>query len=214
MRRYGMCFPPLMDAAVAQQQALFDGEPAGPPGFHYERDFIDSDEERRLLEAISGLPLREADYHGYTAKRRIVSFGAGYDFDANALRAAPPVPPFLHPLRARVAARLGLQAEAFTQALVSEYRPGTRLGWHRDVPDFARVAGVSLGTPCRMRFRPYPPERGGPVLVLELAPRSMYAFAGAARWKWQHGILPTPGLRYSITFRTLAESARKPTRHA
>jgi alkylated DNA repair dioxygenase AlkB len=56
--------------------------------------------------------------------------------------------------------------------------------------------------------------RHGVPLVLELAPRSMYAFAGAARWKWQHGILPTPGLRYSITFRTLAERARKPTRHA
>jgi hypothetical protein len=25
---------------------------------------------------------------------------------------------------------------------------------------------------------------------------------GDARWAWQHSVPPTPGLRYSITFRT------------
>jgi alkylated DNA repair dioxygenase AlkB len=61
-----------------------------------------------------------------------------------------------------------------------------------------------------MRFRRYPPRRGERAFVLELAPRSMYVLAGEARWKWQHGIAPTPGLRYSITFRTLAAGARTP----
>jgi len=102
-------------------------------------------------------------------------------------------------------------AEAGQHALVTEYRPGTPLGWHRDVPDFAVVVGVSLGTPCRMRFRAYPPWRGQPACVLEFAPRSMCVPAGAVRWKWQHGVPPTPGLRDSITFRTLAERAWKPT---
>lgn len=203
-----------MNATVAEQRVLFDGVQAGPPGLRYEHDFIDADEERRLLEQIRTLPFLEAEYRGYTAKRRIVSYGAGYDFDANVLRPAPPVPAFLHPLRAKVAQRLELDALAFTHALVTEYVPGTQLGWHRDVPDFALVVGVSLGTPCRMRFRPYPPQRGQRVFVLELAPRSMYVLAGAARWQWQHGIPPTPGLRYSITFRTLAPRARKPASDA
>ena len=199
-----------MHSAAAEQQALFDDVHAGPPGLHYKTDFIDVDEERRLLESIRSLPFQEAEYRGYTAKRRIVSYGAGYDFDANVLRPAPAVPVFLHPLRDRVAERLGLQADALTHALVTEYRPGTQLGWHRDVPDFATVVGISLATACRMRFRPYPPQRGQRVFTLELAPRSMYVLAGAVRWQWQHGVPPTPGLRYSITFRTLAPRARKP----
>ena len=110
-------------------------------------------------------------------------------------------------LRAKVARRLSVAAEAFSHALVTEYRPGTALGWHRDVPDFALVVGISLGTPCRMRFRPYPPRRGAAVFALELAPRSLYVLAGEARWQWQHGIAPTPGLRHSITFRTLSARA-------
>lgn len=199
-----------MHSTAVEQQALFDDVQAGPPGLRYETGFIDAAEERRLLEAIESLPFREAEYHGYTAKRRIVSYGARYDFDANVLRPALAVPEFLHPLRARVAQRLGMRAEALTHALVTEYRPGTQLGWHRDVPDFESVVGISLATACRMRFRPYPPRRGQRVFTLELAPRSLYVLAGAVRWQWQHGVAPTPGLRYSVTFRVLGPRARKP----
>jgi alkylated DNA repair dioxygenase AlkB len=81
-------------------------------------------------------------------------------------------------LRAQVAERMEMQPEQITHALVTEYRPGTQLGWHRDAPDFAMVVGISLGTPCRMRFRPYPPRAGQCVFVLDLAPRSMYVLAG------------------------------------
>lgn len=197
-----------MTFAAAEQQALFDGAQSGPPGLLYEPGFLAAEEERQLLEVFRTLPFHEADYRGFAARRRVVSYGAGYDFDANTLRPAPPVPQWLQPLRERVAVRLGERAEAFAFALLTEYRPGTQLGWHRDVPDFARVAGVSLGTACRMRFRPYPPRRGEPVFELELAPRSLYALAGESRWQWQHGIAPTPGLRYSITFRTLAARGR------
>jgi alkylated DNA repair dioxygenase AlkB len=93
---------------------------------------------------------------------------------------------------------------AFTQALVTEYRPGTELGWHRDVPNFEVIVGVSLAGSCRMRLRPYPPVKGDrkSVLALELEPRSAYSLQGDARWKWQHSISPTAMLRYSITFRT------------
>jgi alkylated DNA repair dioxygenase AlkB len=102
-----------------------------------------------------------------------------------------------------------LQARAFVHALVSEYRPGAPLGWHRDVPQFEVIVGVSLGGTCRMRLRPYKP--GGrnarqDVISLVLEPRSAYVMRGAARWGWQHCIVATEELRYSITLRTARES--------
>jgi alkylated DNA repair dioxygenase AlkB len=93
---------------------------------------------------------------------------------------------------------------------VAEYRPGTPLGWHRDAPQFGIVIGVSLGAACRMRFRRYPPRPREPAFSLVLEPRSAYLLLDEARWGWQHGIPPTPALRYSITFRTLAPKTPAP----
>jgi alkylated DNA repair dioxygenase AlkB len=78
------------------------------------------------------------------------------------------------------------------------------LGWHRDVPDFEDVVGISLAGTARMRFRRYPPvqPKKADVLSLELAARSAYLLRAEARWGWQHSVAPTPALRYSITFRT------------
>jgi alkylated DNA repair dioxygenase AlkB len=94
---------------------------------------------------------------------------------------------------------------AIRHALVAEYQPGTALGWHRDVPNFELVCGVSLAAACRMRFRPFPPKKDRKsVLSLDLAARSAYILRADARWRWQHSIPPTKALRYSITFRTMA----------
>lgn len=175
-----------------------------PAGLVYREDFLTAREEAALIAAIAALPLAPARYKSYTARRRVVSFGASYDFDANVLEREDPIPDELLPLRERVAAWAKPPAASFGQALVAEYAPGTPLGWHRDVPQFGVIAGVSLGSACRMRFRPWPPRpnpREG-VLTLELAPRSAYVMQGDARWRWQHSIPPTPGLRYSVTLRT------------
>jgi alkylated DNA repair dioxygenase AlkB len=187
---------------VAGQADLFPEGSALPNGLAYVPGFVGEDEERALLAGIGALDLREAKYREYTARRRVASFGAGYDFDANELTPAPVMAPFLLPLRDKVAAWLRVPAESFGYALVAEYRPGTQLGWHRDVPQFEMVAGISLASACRMRLRPYPPKRGDVPRVLDLAPRSAYVLRGEARWGWQHSIPPTPALRYSITFRT------------
>ena len=189
---------------MSAQGALFAGESRLPGGFRHVEDFLDRGEEAALLEGIATLDLREAQYKEYTAKRRVASFGAGYDFDANELTPAPTIAPFLLGLREKVAAWSGIGAAEFGYALVSEYRPGTGLGWHRDVPQFEAVAGISLAGTCTMRFREYPPRARGRILTLELAPRSAYLLVGDARWKWQHSIAPTRELRYSITFRTRA----------
>jgi alkylated DNA repair dioxygenase AlkB len=149
--------------------------------------------------------LEEARYKDYTAKRRTASFGFEYDFSYNTVHPAAPIPGFLDFLRIRVAAWLGVPPDAIRHALIAEYRAGTALGWHRDVPNFELVCGVSLAAATRMRFRPYPPGKDRKsVLSLELAPRSAYILRGDARWRWQHSIPATKALRYSITFRTLA----------
>jgi len=185
------------------QAELFGDAPVLPEGFVFQPDFISPDEERALLDEIARLPLEAAKYKQYTARRRIAYFGFGYDFTANRLGVAPPAPAFLEPLRDKVAAWMSLAPQALEQALVTQYRRGTPLGWHRDAPDFGRVAGVSLGGWARMRLRRYPAAKDTPI-VLELAPRSAYQMQGPARWQWQHSIPATRELRYSITFRTLA----------
>jgi len=191
------------DAAASQAAAL-------PPGWQYRADFIGVDEEAALLAFIATLPLAEARYKGYTARRRVAHFGAAYDYDDNRLLAAPPLPPELEPLRAKAATWIGETPDALANALVAEYRAGVPLGWHRDVPDYETVVGVSLAGTARMRFRRYPPvaPKKADVVSLELAPRSAYVLRAEARWGWQHSVAPTPALRYSITFRTRSARGR------
>jgi alkylated DNA repair dioxygenase AlkB len=173
-----------------------------PEGLLYQPDFLAQEEESALLAEISTLPLEEAKYKAFTAKRRTVSFGSSYDFETNVLGPAPAFPAFLFPLRAKVAALLRVDEMRFEHALVTEYRPGTELGWHRDVGEFEIVVGVSLAGLCRMRFRRYPPEKRAKIFTLDLEPRSVYVLRDEIRWRWQHSVSPTKELRYSITFRT------------
>ena len=184
--------------------------PALPDGMRYETGFLSTAEESDLLHLVQAQPLAPMQYQGYTALRRVVSYGGKYDFSQQRLDAAAPIPDWLAPLRAKAAHWLGIAPDAFTQALVAEYRPGTPLGWHRDVPDFEDVVGISLLAEATMRFRPYPPrepKRAG-VLKLAIAPRSIYLLRGPARWDWQHSVSPTKALRYSITFRTASGRTR------
>ena len=204
--------------ADADQLALFGEPPAPPgpalpPGWDYRTDFIDAGEEAELLALIVTLPLHEARYKGYTARRRVANFGTAYDYDDNRLLPGPPLPPELEPLRAKAAAWVGEAPEALSSALVAEYKPGVPLGWHRDVPDYETVVGISLAGTVRMRFRRYPPvaPKKADVLSIDLRPRSAYVLRGPARWDWQHSIAPTPSLRWSITFRT-RRSTRAPRR--
>ena len=176
-------------------------------GLMYQTDFLAPAEERALLDVIRNLALTEAQYRQWHAHRRTISYGGKYDFTANELLPAAPIPPFLFALRERIAVWMGISASDFNHALIAEYRTGTQLGWHRDVPNFESVAGVSLAGSARLRFRPYPPRvaQRRAAFALDLAPRSVYGMRGAARWDWQHALSATKMLRYSITFRTLAD---------
>jgi alkylated DNA repair dioxygenase AlkB len=184
--------------------------PALPPGLTYREDFIASDEEQQLLSEIRQLTLKESQYRQYTARRRTVNYGFSYDFTHLQSKPAPPIPEFLTPLRTRAAEWAGVRPGDFVQGLIAEYQPGTPLGWHRDVPDFEVVVGISLAGTARLRFRPYPwsPEKKSQVFALEVAPRSAYILRDQARWSWQHHVPPTKELRYSITFRTASDKGQ------
>jgi alkylated DNA repair dioxygenase AlkB len=204
-----------MPKATSQPDLFAQHDPT-PPGFAYLEKFVSAADEAALLAEIGRLPFENARYKEWKANRRIVSYGGRYDFRAGELLPAGPIPPFLLDLRAAAARFVGVPAAELTHALVAEYAEATQLGWHRDVPEFELVAGVSLLGPARMRLRRYP-HVACRSLAVDLAPRSIYALAGEARWGWQHAISPTPGLRYSITFRSLrgaGSSASAATRSA
>lgn len=179
-----------------------------PEGFIYHPEFLSEEEESGLLAAIRNLTFEPFDFHGYTAKRRVVEYGLEYDFGTRKATATQPFPEFLVTVRERAAQFAGLQPEALVEGIVTEYSPGAPIGWHRDAPQFGTVIGISLAGSARMRLKPYVARnqklsgRAKP-LSLILEPRSIYVMRGPARWRFQHSIPPVTELRYSITFRTL-----------
>jgi len=192
-----------------RQAGLFGTEQTLPQGLVYQPDFLTPDEEDALLAAIAPLPLREAKFREYYAKRRVAHFHEGadtpaYDDGGADSFTSGPLPPFLVELRAKVASRLQLTPQAFVHALVSQYTPGTPIGWHRDKPVYGIVAGISLAGVGRMRWRPYAHQDAQHTFALDLAPRSLYVMRGPIRWQWQHSMPPMKELRYSITLRTRA----------
>ena len=136
-----------------EQPDLFAQQPSQPEGFRYQPHFISVDEEQELARQIGTLPFSGFEFHGFTGKRRVVSFGWKYDFNERELRKADDMPPFLLPLRQRAAAFAGLSPGDFQHVLVTEYSPGAGIGWHRDKAVFDEVVGISLLAPCNFRFR-------------------------------------------------------------
>jgi alkylated DNA repair dioxygenase AlkB len=167
---------------------------------------IEPDDEAALVGRVRGLPFREFEFHGYTGKRRVVSFGWHYDFSARHLRKAEDMPDFLLPLRLTAAAFAGLAAEQFQHVLVTEYAPGAGIGWHRDKAVFGEVVGISLLSPCVFRMRRAAGEKRWERVNMVVEPRSAYHLSGPARSEWEHSIPQTDALRYSITFRNVRES--------
>jgi len=191
-----------------EQLALFEPEsipPSSmPEGFRYAPDLIGADEEARLVAMFADLPFREFEFHGFLGKRRIVSFGSRYDYNRGGLQEAAPIPVFLLPLCERAATFAGLEPDRLQAALVTEYQPGTTIGWHRDRPHYGDVIGVSLLSPCTFRMR----RRNGMTwdrASMRLDPCSVYLMHGPSRDVWEHSIPAVDALRYSVTFRTMRD---------
>lgn len=186
-----------------------------PEGLRYLPDFLSVEEERALVDALTGLDFKEIHMHGVVARRTVAHYGWDYGYESWRLTPGPAIPCFLLPVRDRCAGVAGVEPRALEEVLVSRYPAGASIGWHRDAPMFGpSVIGVSLLGAARMRLRR---KVGGAYVTaaLELAPRSAYVLAGAARSVWQHTLSPVKGLRYSLSFRTVpASSARSPTARA
>jgi hypothetical protein len=188
---------------VRTSRSLFDE--ATPEGFHYRLDFVSSAEEAALVDGLARVEFSLFEMRGVVARRRVAFFGRSYD----RARIYPPVPAFLIPLRASAAEWANVPADAFAMTAINEYRPGAPIGWHRDAPQFDIVAGLSLLSPCRMKFRPYMRPgahqggRRGASHEIVLEPRSAYLMTGEARNAFEHHIPAVGALRYSITFRSL-----------
>jgi alkylated DNA repair dioxygenase AlkB len=179
--------------------------PSLPEGFRYRPELIDRAEEDRLLAHVRGLPFRDFEFHGYTGKRRVVSFGWHYDFSARQLQKADDIPDYLLALR-RVAASFGeMEPKELQHVLVTEYGPGAGIGWHHDKAVFGRVVGVSLLSPCVFRMRRAVSGKKWERVKLVAEPRSAYLLSGPARHEWEHSIPRMEVLRYSITFRNVGE---------
>lgn len=168
----------------------------------YQPDFVAVDEEPRLLADLHALTFSEIRMRGQVARRRTAHFGWLYGYESWQIEPGPPLPDFLLPLREGAGALVNVAPDELAEVLVTEYRPGAGIGWHRDAPMFGVVVGVSLGTACRMRFRRGPGSKETAEWTLE--PRSAYVLDGPARYAWQHSIPPIKSARYSMTFRTLA----------
>lgn len=184
---------------------LFSSPPALPEGFRYQREVISRDTEQSLLENFRELPFKEFEFHGYTGKRRVVSYGWQYDFAVARLRETEDIPDFLLPVREIAADFAEVNPKDLQHVLVTEYGPGAPIGWHRDKAVFGDVIGISILSACTFRLRRKVGAKWERASIIA-EPRSAYLMRGPSRTEWEHSIPPVDSLRYSITLRNF----RKP----
>jgi alkylated DNA repair dioxygenase AlkB len=185
---------------------LFDeAGPKLPEGFVYEREVISRELEASLIERIQSLPFKEFQFHGYVGKRRVVSYGWQYDFNEARLRKTEDIPEWLYPVREIAARFASLEPGALHHILVTEYSPGSAIGWHRDKAVFGDVIGISLLSACNFRLRRKAGKSWERASVIA-EPRSAYLMRGPSRTEWEHSIPAVDVLRYSITLRNFRDA--------
>ena len=194
---------------ASEQADLFLATTPLPSGLRYQSEFLAADCERALVAQCAGLPFKAFEFRGFQGKRRVVSFGWRYDFNGGGLQKADDMPAFLLRVRDKAAAFAQIAAANLQQALVTEYRPGAAIGWHKDRSVFGDVIGLSLRSACMFRLRRRI-DTNWQRASLTVEPRSIYVLRGASRSQWEHSIPPVSTLRYSVTFRSLLPAAGLP----
>jgi alkylated DNA repair dioxygenase AlkB len=198
----------LDDAAARQSPTVPKSPVPDVPGLVYVEDYVTTDEERALLEAID----REPWLTEWARRRQI--YGMSYGSAKAEAKVLGALPPWVAPLAARVV-REGFLADEVVNVVVNEYTPGQGIGLHHDFPGFGpTVVAVSLGSPCLLDLVLVDAEGGhAREAVLDVAPRSLWVLGGEARARWMHGIAPRKtdviggvkrprGRRVSVTMRT------------
>ena len=183
---------------------LFANPPSLPEGFRYQREVISPGMETSLLAEFRDLPFKEFEFHGYTGKRRVVSYGWQYDYSEGKLRKTEDIPELLKPVREIAARFAGVTPGDLQHVLVTEYSPGAPIGWHHDKAVFGDVIGISLLSSCTFRLRRKVGAKWERASIIA-EPRSGYLMRGPSRTEWEHSIPPVDSLRYSITLRNFRE---------
>lgn len=184
---------------------LFPVETNWPNGFTYTPEFITPTEEELLLGVVKGISLHNFNFHGYTANRRVASFGYDYSFDDGRLAKGKEIPASFFFLLEKVSKHLHITVNDFAELLVSEYPVGSEINWHRDAPPFDVIVGISLLSDCLLKLRPHEKAQQNRknIVTVPVAKRSLYVMKDEARRAWQHSTAPVKATRYSITLRTL-----------
>jgi alkylated DNA repair dioxygenase AlkB len=190
-------------SALSHQAGRAGAAPAWPEGLCYHPGLISGTEEEALIAHLQELSFAPFQFGIYEGKRRIVSFGARYDFTHQRLEEAAAIPDWLQPFARRCEQVTGLSPGSIRHALCTEYAAGAGIGWHRDKRVFDEVLGISLRSACKLRLRRRRGEKWER-FSLDAQPRSLYVLRGPARNVWEHSIPPVEDLRYSITFRSMA----------
>lgn len=184
---------------------LFPLDPILPEGFLYYPDFLSFEEENELINYIRRIPLHNLVFQGYTANRKVESFGYDYSFESRRATKGKEIPAEFMPIIAKAGTALKIDPAEFEEILLTEYPPGSVINWHRDGQPFDRIAGISLGSDCSFRLRPY--DKTGrnrkSTVTVTAERRSLYLISGEARSEWEHSTVPVQTTRYSITLRTL-----------
>ncbi len=138
-----------------KQGSLFnlDPSPIYPPGFRYQEEVISQDDESTLIATFATLPFKEFQFGPFQGKRRVVSFGWRYDYTEQRAKPAQPIPPFLVDTYQTIQSATGFRLSNLEQSLVTEYAPGTTIGWHTDKPMVQEVLGLSHSSSCNFRLR-------------------------------------------------------------
>lgn len=171
-------------------------------GFTYYPAFLSADETASLTKEVSSLAFRQDTFRGVVMRRTIVCYGNEYSAKHRSARTpAPPIPPYLSPVRDRAASIASVDNAALTQAIIWRYPPTVGIGWHVDHRDYGPViCGVSLAAAAVIRLK-----RGDEEQRFTLEPGSLYILRDEARYEWMHKVDGNREERYSITFRSMRE---------
>ena len=101
-----------------------------------------------MLAVLATFELHPYVLHDTPSRRLVRSFGLTLVAGADDAVPAAPIPAGLEWLRKRCAGLMEREPGGLADLLVTRYRPGAGIGWHRDAPQFGEVRGVSLLTAC------------------------------------------------------------------
>jgi hypothetical protein len=110
-------------------------EPSPITGLRYHDDFLNVEEERRIIGEIERVNLEPFRFQQWTGKRLTATFGWRYDFEKGTFGAADPIPPFL--LRSSIGSSSRLFSYATTPGLGSA---GTVTGRSSNTSSGSRLA--------------------------------------------------------------------------